>query len=521
MGISFADAAKCVAIREGLRRRARRDLGKQLALAVSWRAAPPDHRSLFEARQHASQSSGPHRAVRGQRKLVRVDSEQTAESITEFPGEIDEAKREFCQSVDRAAVKRLLPDRSTVLVVFFFDGDDLVVLPIRKDAGDEPQILHISEGYFRVCGVLPKVRRLEHKQEGHVLAIQDEELGLCGLPADELRREADMSPIYKELYELLDLKGLLKLLRESAAPTPLDKLHLVLIPDGPLYRLALHAAFATLSAPRLYKQFASLRYGLSLRTLELQQQIQDGRAQAEAEDRTLRGVAFANPDRDERIGLIEGVIREMQVLVEETSAATWWLHGELKPRDQQAVRVNLRERHQAGNIGWTMGHGVDVETAHILAQELGLKDDFALPDGRQVPAEESLLLCDGLLSMSRMLGEGYDFSNWRLFHISACLLGRLRELGASKEVLGYIAVLTLLGCRRVSSALWPLSDEAAPEFARFWIRAIKRHVFGPEPAAPHAFAIAFKEALDNFRMADNGRFDHEFFWAPYTLYGLG
>ena len=45
--------------------------------------------------------------------------------------------------------------------------------------------------------------------------------------------------------------------------------------------------------------------------------------------------------------------------------------------------------------------------------------------------------------------------------ISACLMGELTLLGASKEVLGYLAVLTLLGCRRIVSALWEVSDEAA------------------------------------------------------------
>lgn len=87
--------------------------------------------------------------------------------------------------------------------------------------------------------------------------------------------------------------------------------------------------------------------------------------------------------------------------------------------------------------------------------------------------------------------------------------------------MGYIAVLTLLCCLRVCSALWPTSDAAAPEFARYWIRAINQHVFGPTPSSPHAFAIAFKEALDNFRQAEDRKFDREFFWAPYTLYGLG
>lgn len=514
-GLEFADGAKCVAIREGLRRHGRRDSEKEPS--VPWRAAPPDRGGLFVARQPAGPGNvlGVHRAVRGPYDLAAVGSAGPAESVLEFPGEIDEAKREYCQPVDRAAVKRLLPDRDTVLVVVFFDGDDLVVLPIRKDAADEPQILHTSAGYFRVPGVLPKLRPLIHKQEGHVLAIADEELGLCGLPADELRREADMTPIYQKLYKVLNLEGLLDLIEPD--PERRADLHLVLIPDGPLYRLALHAACKTRESPRLYAQFKSLRYGLSLRTLELQQQIQDRHAEVEAGDRTLRGVAFANPDREVRIRLIEGVIRETQVLVEETNPASWWLHGEREPPDQQAIRANLRERHRAGNIGWTMGHGVDFETARVR----GLKDDFILPDGRPVPPEESLLLCDGLVSMSRMLAEGYDLSNWRLFHISACLLGRLRELGASKEVLGYIAVLTLLRCRRVCSALWPIWDPAAPEFTRHWIGAIHRHVFGLQPPGPHAFAVAFKEALDNFRRANNGQFDHEYFWAPYTLYGLG
>jgi hypothetical protein len=31
------------------------------------------------------------------------------------------------------------------------------------------------------------------------------------------------------------------------------------------------------------------------------------------------------------------------------------------------------------------------------------------------------------------------------------------------------------------------------------------------PFLPLSPAIAFKEALDNFRSADNGRFNHEFF----------
>src|SRR5262249_47168560 len=61
-GLAFADGAKCVAIREGLRRHGRRDTGKEPT--VHWRAAPPDRGSLFGARQPAGPGNllGVHRA---------------------------------------------------------------------------------------------------------------------------------------------------------------------------------------------------------------------------------------------------------------------------------------------------------------------------------------------------------------------------------------------------------------------------------------------------------------------------
>jgi hypothetical protein len=74
----------------------------------------------------------------------------------------------------------------------------------------------------------------------------------------------------------------------------------------------------------------------------------------------------------------------------------------------------------------------------------------------------------------------------------------------------------------VISALWPISDQAAAEFSKHWIRAMQEYVFNPKrPRGPHAFALAFKAALESFRQADGGYYDHEFYWAPYLYYGLG
>ncbi len=66
-----------------------------------------------------------------------------------------------------------------------------------------------------------------------------------------------------------------------------------------------------------------------------------------------------------------------------------------------------------------------------------------------------------------------------------------------------------------------LVDGVAAEFARHWIRALGNEVWAKDHAGPHAYAVAFKRALTTFRKADGRKYDHELFWAPYTLYGLG
>ena len=130
-----------------------------------------------------------------------------------------------------------------------------------------------------------------------------------------------------------------------------------------------------------------------------------------------------------------------------------------------------------------------------------------------------------------MVAERYDFRGVQMLHFACCLLGKLREEERTKEVEGFTASLTLLGVRRVVAAMWPISDLASAAFAGHWVAAIRRNVFDTEsasstpvaerPPSPHAFAVAFREALNTFRKQDNGFFDHEYYWAAYTFYGLG
>jgi tetratricopeptide (TPR) repeat protein len=505
-GVEFVDAAKCVAIREGIQRHVSRPA--QSANGPAWEPGPPDWRSVFAPTSGAG-STVARAPVRG----LRVDGVPPfANAVGGFalPDQVDDEKNRFCRPVNREGVTTLLPDSDTCLANFYFAANDLVVLPVRKSASGSAEVLHNDTGYFRVPGVLPKVRDLLQRHDAALKEILRLFVSHPDVSVEQLARRVPLAPSLCELYRLLQFDQILDILQPDRC---LAKLHLILIPDGPLYRLPLHAICSNLGEPRLYQRLASVRYGLSLRTLDLQQQIQGARAAKELEERLLQGVAFANPDREGAIGFLDGVIREALSLATETPGR-WWLHGE---RVAESTRANFSRRHRSGNIGWTIGHGCSEAELAIL----GLADELALADGETLRVQEpSLLLLDGLASMSRLLHEGYDFSNWRLFNISACMLGNLRELGGS-EVMGYLAALTLLGCRRVCSAMWHLSDESAPEFARHWIRAIARHVFGDAPPGPHAFAIAFREALNNFREADGDRFDHEFFWSAYTLYGLG
>jgi hypothetical protein len=53
------------------------------------------------------------------------------------------------------------------------------------------------------------------------------------------------------------------------------------------------------------------------------------------------------------------------------------------------------------------------------------------------------------------------------------------------------------------------------------LRAMQQQGRSKVTPGPHAYAVAFKKALTNFRQADHRNYDHELFWAPYILYGLG
>lgn len=504
--IDFTDSERCVSIREGLRRQVSfHDSTRRKK--VEWRSNGDRWRELFLT---ISESTSPTAAsaVRGLSSTLRSAAFTMLTTLPELPiDEVDAPTIQYSRPIHRDEIAALLPDPNTVLLIFRFVRDRLLVLPIRKSPEGEPQIFHKPDGLFVCDGARQNFASLVSIQLDlldYIFTRSDSGAPLAGRTAAEIRaRGGEMrSGLYADLYRLLNWEDILALVEPERDRW--HELHLILVPDGDLFRLPLHAAYNVPLDTVFYEQVASLRYAMSLRTLNLQRSIPEPAAEV-----SFRGVIFANPDRsvDQRTRLPD-VITEVSNLVGATSADAWLIHGDVSP--EAASQANFAEHHASGNLLWCVGHG-------CLADEA-----VQTTDGRTVHVTRpSVLLCDGPLTDSRMISVGAHFERLDLLHLSCCVLGQLHSPDDTREIEGFLASLTLLGCRRMTSALWPLSDCAAAEFAKHFIVALQQRAFKDVVREPHSFALALKDAVNSFRKAEDGRFNHECYWAPYTLFGLG
>lgn len=501
-GLSFLDAGKCTSIREGLRRhsgcRDRKGEGEWTNDLNSRRAfgsAASSTAAGQTSRMRDSTARDPNNAGAAD---YEIEFSRTGNNSLSQP---------FSHAISREEVATLLKCEESVVIVFAFDGDDLVALPIRTDLESKvPKLICRNNGCFRIQEARNKLRVVSDNLEG-LRRLTTEALMSGAYHAEQLRTGTigEWDDVVSSLYETIQLNGLLLLIEPD--PTKWKKMHITLIPDGELIGLPLHAAFCRESGLRFYEEVASIRSGLSLRTLVIQEGIEQQQDEIERDDHQLRGVFFGNPD----IGGVQlaGVEREAAALEEVTIDGSWMVFG--IDENAEANRRNLSQFHDCGNVVWISGHGGPME------------DQWTAPDGLpQQSFGPAVLLCDGAVTDSRMISEGYSFSSVRLLHVSCCVLGQLTEESRIKEVEGFGASLTILGCRRIVSAIWPLFDSAAVEFSRHWCEALESTSFcESKEFSNHAFAVAFSRALDEFRKFDGGRFDHEIFWAPYAYFGIG
>jgi tetratricopeptide (TPR) repeat protein len=534
-GLTFADSARAVAIREGLRRLAR--LPVTPPADVDWQPGPDHWTSLFRRRRGISDVGRA--AIRGPRRAD--EPVRPSAMVLELPEETDATKQSLSQPLARDDLEHLLPDTDTVLVTFHFIEDDLYVLPVRRGTDGKLELRHTPEGYLSVPKVRPALTDLVAKHEAVFHRIHEDQLSQ--LPAAELRRAlaalaqpaydrftdpwapsaspagqpaAPAEPefinyddLFRTLARLLRLDDLLRLIEPDARLR--RRRHLVLLPDGPVYQLPLHAARVGRRGRPLTDAVGSVRYALSLRSLVMLNEVEREQRQRHPDRLPLRGVAFASPGGNRGYPYLASARTEVRHLVAGSPSGSWRIFGERPGADVFACRTNLRRHHPAPTLLWSIAHG------GLMADEIELRGEPV------TVVDPSLLLCDGPVSTTRLAAEGYDLRPvWQWF-ISACTLGRLEDREATRQVEGFIAALESLGCRRVTSAMWELNDSAAAAFGRGYLKALRAEVFD-KPAdqrGPHAFAVALKRALTAFRKVEDGRYDHEYYWAAYTLYGLG
>ena len=388
-----------------------------------------------------------------------------------------------------------LSERQAVLM-YYFEDDSLIVLPafggtsfsigkpieVRNARPQLEQLLDQQCAYLRI--VLDSADGLKHQKLS--------KLGFVG--HDAFQRE-----ICTPLDKLLGFAQLRNLLGQEW-----HRMDLTLIPTDILFQLPLHAAYCK-EEGYLYEQVNSLNYAMSLQTLVLQDRLERNPHWNLQHPTSFQGTIFANPDRD---GLsIPGCISEVNGILEETGKAHWRVFGDRAPHC--ASSSNVLAWSQLGGVLWFMGHGGD------------MNDNVETTDGRVISVcRPSVLLTDGPMSDTRMFAAGMDLRRTPLVHFSCCTLGRLSEDQCSYDLEGWVGSLALMGARRVTSALWPLVDEAAANFARHWIKALRKRVF-ESVWQPRAYSMAFKEAITSFRYANGREYDHELYWAPYIMYGSG
>jgi hypothetical protein len=545
----IAEAARCLFIRESLRRI---DHRSEIAATTSerWEATGPDPLrrlgTFAEGKEGEIPRAGGEPAP-ATRRIRGVSSPPTRNQVDELqlpeppagPGTLGWAT----SLLKPADLSRLLPDERTVLVVFHFVDDDLFILPIadrgpssrvldqemRIWPGIRPRVLYPDTGLIQIPGArpilvgpTPEPRPIPDdpyataaEPTGLVVRMLSATTGVRRLAERELvdpererirsEERGRLASCFRVLFDLLDLEGLLALLGEGPVREP--DLHLVLIPAGPLAGIPLHAASDD-QGRALYQRVASVRYGLSVHSLlELDRINRAAIPMAE-----LRGVAFACPGDSDGQGFCHHIIPEVASLAGiEGWSDRWWIHAPGIPANEPD-RATFRRRHASGNVLWMAAHGSyeDVQSPEVNK-----------PGKRR--SRPSLLLADGPVSDARLLTEGYDFRGLELLQLSCCLLGELKEFGASRrssELEGFLTALVGLGCRRSVCAVWAVDDQATAAWAGCWARELRDLFADGYNRGPHGFPLAFKRSLEEFRHRFPD-YDNEYYWSPFMLYGIG
>jgi hypothetical protein len=435
-------------------------------------------------------------------------------SLSLLPIKLSDNREQFFSTVDRNSVTEILKfetasSERTILLYCFALNEDISIVPFALDANEIAKPLLTTENkVFTISKAKIALDDLSSRLQQDVLDIRmylSTHVTSAPQQWNEIQEFDSLSATLQHASKILNVEALISLLTRHVGD--LTRVHCIVVPDGVLYRLPFHVLSGNSGA--LVQQFASIRYSTSLRALRSQQQLQTTQRESRGTS-VLRGVMFASANLNNRAGLstLSAVADEASAVVRNNNEK-WWIHGSSGRNYYRSSKTNFKRRYQTGNVLWFMGHGGPLDVSVITDYE----DEWIL-------REPCLLFDDEPLGVTEILTD-FDFSENELIHLSACMLGKIDSPGNSRELIGPIPALEGARARRVVSPMWPVWDPAAAEFGRHWSLTLEQGPFGDTPRTPHSFAMAFKKAVEGFCHDRSHGFDHEFFWAPYTFYGLG
>jgi hypothetical protein len=491
----MVEAIRCTRIRELLRFFQEQE-GAQLADILVWPAGPTILTDAFAPEGPSENPADCSSGCSGNRvRGLPMISKKTVFSVAPPLEGVEAALSEMREKAKIISTESDLSgfNNGTVFLSLSFVGTDLLVIPAQYQSGCL-LVEGTRDGFLIVEDAKPDIMRCVERQN---FLVSPENLAHVDVSSRNLNTVCDLRHIYEDLSTILRLPEILEFIEDRAGLNDL-----VIIPSGPLLQLPLHAAVVDDSGGRLYEKVRSLHYAASFSIIALQATTRQCRRNTSILD-DLRVLVFANPASGSANPL-PGVRTEVEGIVEilRKYGMSWRIHGDGRYPEYRATRENLLRLHRLADVLWLCGHGrpSDLMNGH--------------PGGFQ--------LCDGLVGHSELFADHYDFSDSQIVVVTACLLGEMSSLDRNiGNIEAFNAILALRGCRRVVSAMWPIDDACASAFGQEFMGSILKSLSVMHHDKGCLYAAALSEAIRRLRIRDDGRYDHEYFWAPFWLWGIG
>lgn len=317
------------------------------------------------------------------------------------------------------------------------------------------------------------------------------------VPTTQAPSSEHLSPIMEELEDLVGFSQLDEVVRSWARRRgrSLYDICLIIVPDGELFLLPL-SFLGTSSGRPLIVSLGGVSIALSMIALKYSYHNYYYHTRPNMTNGRPRCSAFAadgNPPLD--------LHREMEVVKAGLGDENVQVIAD------RATQVDFYRSYSAGEICWFAGHGHwnGSTTLNIFVNGIPLDQPIPYPISGPVFA-------DGILNHDELITtSNWNFTPLWLTVMNCCVLGGSLLVGGNP--LGFMSALYSAGSIAAISAMFPVGDRAAVEFAACLSYSIATHFGANDFPRARALSEAIRRGLDRPTVT---------IWdfVPYALWGI-